>query len=208
MSQAERWDELAKLLSDVANTEYQQVSDLFSRLGDLYRIQFSQGEQAARYYAQTLLLDPTEENARSGLTTLIADNPDAAKPAVQALTKAYAATDDWRLALDLLEPRLVAAEDDSERARILLDTAKIQEKNALDALAASTANRFDSPVFRAMSPTNSISYFLDVEVSLRLFFRRRQTAIGLSENRSRNLSLYARLSIARLNQYKTGTFGG
>jgi len=135
MSQDDRWEELAEILGNVATTGYKQVSDLFCRLGDIHRTKFDNVEQAARYYANTLMLEPSNEDAQAGLKDMI-NHPDAATMAVKALTRAFEATDDWQGLIDLLEPRLIAASDNRARARLLADVGRLQETNLSDADAA------------------------------------------------------------------------
>ncbi len=135
MTLATRWNELATLLEGAADNQYAHAVALLSRVGDICRIELDQIERAANFYKQTLLLAPGNEPARAGLKTVIA-NENAQPGAVEALSDAYRATDDWQLTLDLLDTRLKVAENDTKRAALLVEAAELQANRGQDSSAA------------------------------------------------------------------------
>ncbi len=131
LTRAERWAELADVLSRAAQDEVARFTALQTQLGDAYRTRLAKPELAVLRYRTALQVDPTHPAARVGQTTLIAHN--ACRPiAVSSLAEAYKQTDEWENTVSLLEARLAAAARASDKAEILIETARLYEEKAGD----------------------------------------------------------------------------
>jgi tetratricopeptide (TPR) repeat protein len=140
--------ELAALLEAEATgaAEPARAADLFRRLGDLHRAQPGHIEDAVAAYDLALEQRADDPGARRGLSALVGAL-DAADPAtrralqgaVASLSRVYGAADDFGAMIDLLEPRLLAAESDADRVAILGETAALAERRAGDAVGAFAA---------------------------------------------------------------------
>src|SRR5262249_38146608 len=70
LSRAERWPELAEVLSQAAASEVARFTQLQTQLGDAYRERLGKPEDAARRYRSALQVDPTHAGARTGQKAL------------------------------------------------------------------------------------------------------------------------------------------
>jgi tetratricopeptide (TPR) repeat protein len=131
LSRAERWPELAEVLSRAAQDEMARFTALQTQLGDAYRTRLGKPDLAVLRYRTALQVDPRNPGARAGQITLISH--EACRPiAVASLAEAYKQTDEWQHTVALLEPRLAAATSSSRRAEILTETAQLFEHQGKD----------------------------------------------------------------------------
>ena len=168
LEKTSRWTELAALLEhEAALTEAtDRGADLWVRVGDLHRERTGRLGESIAGYDLALSLRAQDAGARRGLEDLVArlssrangGVPESEIPALLGaatalLGRMYAASDDWAGTIALLEPRVVAAADDSARAAILVETAGLLERRGRDASAT-----FDA-IFRALSlaPTKALA---------------------------------------------------
>ena len=135
LSRAERWRELADVLSHAAARQIARFTDLQTRLGDAYRERLDQPELAAQRYRSALQVEPRDEAALRGQRALVADDRCRAL-AIESLAEAYERSSDWKKTLELLEARLSIQNSDSARAELLLRAAELHEQRADDARAA------------------------------------------------------------------------
>jgi tetratricopeptide (TPR) repeat protein len=155
LEKAERWTDLASLLEQsahAADTESRRA-ELWRRLGDVQRDRTLEWAKAVKSYEASLshseaLVDGAEGTDRTrapleGLENLLGRidaGSDGDRPilsaAVGVLQRAYAESDDWQRMTELLEPRLIAAENDAVRTEILGQTAVLIEQRKGDASAA------------------------------------------------------------------------
>jgi tetratricopeptide (TPR) repeat protein len=135
LSRAERWPELAEVLSQAAAGEVVRFTELQTQLGDAYRERLGKPEEAVKRYRVALQVDASHARAREGQRALLADERCRA-PAVESLADAYAHTDEWRNTLSVLEQRLVALITPAERASVLVEAAKLYEERAKDQSSA------------------------------------------------------------------------
>ena len=167
LEKTSRWSDLAALLEhEAAITDAtDRGADLWVRVGDLHRERTGSLGEAIAAYDLALSLRADDAGARRGLEDLIArlgspangvpvsEVPALLGPATALLGRIYAAADDWAGTIALLEPRLLAADDDAARVAILVATADLLERRRDDASAA-----FDA-IFRALSltPTETLA---------------------------------------------------
>jgi hypothetical protein len=138
LASARRWDALGALLAETAIRDRARAAALTARLGDASRLHLGQPAEAARWYRRALEADAAHADARAGLAALLA-TPASRGAAVAALLGAAAETDDWRLTLSLLEPRLAGADGPAAEAAVLRESARIAETRADDKAAALAA---------------------------------------------------------------------
>ncbi len=133
---AARWDELLALLGRAAGeASGGRRADLLARAGDAHREHLGDSAAAVDVYRAALVADPGHSRARAGATALLDDT--ACRPAaVDALARAYAATDAWESTLGLVEHRLDVAPDAAARAAVLMEAADLREGRAEDAAGA------------------------------------------------------------------------
>ncbi len=142
LRKAERWRKLAGLLdrgSAAAQTPERRAVLLY-QLGDLQRLQLSKFDKAVASYDAALLADPRCEGARTGLRALLSD-PAHRAAAVDVLIRAFTATDEWRLTLELTEHRLASSADARARVRVLREVAQVAEDRGKDQALAFHAMR-------------------------------------------------------------------
>ena len=142
LSLSESWSELAALLlrgAEIAQTG-ERRAELLERLGDLQMLRLGDVSSAISSFEAALAAHPQHRGARDGLHALLADAAHRAA-VVTVLLKAFTATDEWPLVLDLTEHRLLSAPDARARARILKEVALLAEERAADAPAAFDAMR-------------------------------------------------------------------
>ncbi|HMI92657.1 MAG TPA: hypothetical protein VK509_14880, partial [Polyangiales bacterium] len=135
LSRAERWPDLAEVLSQAASRQIGRFTELQTRLADAYRERLGKPELAAERYRSALQVDPRDEAALRGQHALIGDE-NCAAVAVASLADAYRATDDWRKLLGLLDARLAVESSLPARAKLLSEAAVLQEQRAEDPKAA------------------------------------------------------------------------
>jgi tetratricopeptide (TPR) repeat protein len=133
-----RWEALGTLLSETATRDRARAATLAVRLGDTCRLHLGAPERAAAWYRRALEADPAHRDARAGLAALV-ETPESRAPAVAALLAAAVETDDWRLTLSLLEPRLALADGPVAAAAVLRESARLSETRADDRPAALAA---------------------------------------------------------------------
>jgi len=131
MSERGRFSELARLLDGATCRERDHSLARLCRLGDVYRVELEDHGAAARVYARALELDARCEPARAGLCTLLSIK-NCAQEVTTALERAYIATDDWQLRIDLLDARVAAAVDPAQQAACMLEVAALCEQRAGD----------------------------------------------------------------------------
>jgi len=131
LSRAERWPELAAVLSQAAQTEVQRFTELQTQLGDAYRARLAKPDLAVLRYRSALQVDPNHARARDGQRALI-DHELCRSIAVSSLAEAYRQSDEWKSTLDLLESRIDSAKSPEECAAILVESAQLAETRAHD----------------------------------------------------------------------------
>lgn len=131
LSRAERWPELAEVLSRAAEGEVGRFTTLQTQLGDAYRVRLGKPEQAVLRYRTALQIDPRHPAARAGQATLVPHEGTRAI-AVSSLADAYRLTEEWQHVVALLEPRLLSTPAAEERAKILIETAQLCEQKLND----------------------------------------------------------------------------
>lgn len=132
LSRAERWDELADILREAAQSEVQHFTELQTNLGDAYRTRLGKPELAVLRYRSVLQVDPAHAAAREGQTALLSV-PECRAIAVASLSEAYRQTGEWQAELSLLETRLLTTESEDKRAELLLVAAREWERLGQDA---------------------------------------------------------------------------
>ncbi len=137
-ARAGQWSPLRALLEGVAEREVGRAVGRLLRLADTLRERLDDPAASLARYVRAAQVDPTSAGARAGLAALLAD-PACKAGAVEALSRAHAATDDWRAALDLAAERLAVSPDAASGVAILRETARIAETRAADPLAAARA---------------------------------------------------------------------
>lgn len=149
LSRERRFAELSALLEAEATaaTDVARAASLWSRVGDLARVEAQNLDEAVAAYDLALEHRLDDPGARRGLEALIASlAPDldaaptrgALGAAVTSLCRVYAAADDPAAMIALLEPRMAAARSDADRVGILRETATLLERRAGDPSGAFT----------------------------------------------------------------------
>ncbi|MDD9936468.1 MAG: hypothetical protein OXT09_22845 [Myxococcales bacterium] len=135
LARAERWEELADVLSQAAGHQIARFTELQTRLGDAYRERLDKPELAAERYRSALQVDPENASARQGQIALMDD--ERCRPiAIDALADAYGQTGEWQSTLGLLEARLSIEESGTGQAEILIEAAVLYEDRANDLQSA------------------------------------------------------------------------
>jgi tetratricopeptide (TPR) repeat protein len=127
-----RHRDLAGVLGGAATRERERASRLLTRLGQLEAGELGEPPAALLWYRQALMADPGSPTAREGMRALLVDAATADE-AARALARAYEATDDWRLLLELTDLRLGAAGSRIEQARLLREAALMHLERAKSA---------------------------------------------------------------------------
>ncbi|HHH28695.1 MAG TPA: tetratricopeptide repeat protein, partial [Polyangiaceae bacterium] len=135
MSEADRHAELAHLLAGAAAEDRTRSASMSARLGVLHLEHLDDPEQALRWLADAVALEPGHEQARAGLTKLLESGPQAAE-AARVLHEAYEKTGEHDKTLGLLELRLTTARDRPTQARLLREAAAIYTKHGNDPVSA------------------------------------------------------------------------
>lgn len=135
LGRAERWQELADVLSQAAAHQIGRFTELQTRLGDAYRERLDQPELAVHRYASALKVDPRLEAARKGQHALLHD-PRCRASAIESLVDAYERSSEWEKTLGLLEDRLSIESSEVARAKLLLRAAELYEQHTGDPRAA------------------------------------------------------------------------
>lgn len=147
LSRERRFAELSTLLEAEATaaTDVARAASLWSRVGDLARVEAQNLDEAVAAYDLALEHRLDDPGARRGLEALIAHiELDAAATrgargaAVASLCRVYAAADDPAAMIALLEPRMAAARSDADRVAILRETATLLERRVGDPSGAFT----------------------------------------------------------------------
>jgi tetratricopeptide (TPR) repeat protein len=135
LGRAERWQELADVLSQAAAHQIARFTELQSRLGDAYRERLDQPELAVQRYASALKVDPRLPAARHGQHALLGD-ARCRPSAIESLVDAYERSGEWDKTLGLLEDRLSIEPTEVGRAKLLMRAAELHEQHAGDQHAA------------------------------------------------------------------------
>jgi tetratricopeptide (TPR) repeat protein len=139
-----RFDELEVLLASAAEREPDDAirAARLRRLGDVLRGPRADRAGATFAYRDALRAWPGDTGARDGLLSIVKDGPSAdAAIAVESLSAAFAATDEWRSTLEIVDARLENAGLDARRVAILLEAAKLHEQRGEDLRSALRALR-------------------------------------------------------------------
>jgi len=126
-----RWQELSDLLARTGKRDRTQLAELYCRLGELYREHLDRPIDAVRAYGHALETDPAQAQARAGLMALL-DVADCQSPAIAALVRSYSVTREISPLVALVERRLLLCVDDAARARLLVETAELVERDGGD----------------------------------------------------------------------------
>ena len=129
LAQVERWPEWLALGTRIGEKEKAHLVALVVGLADICRTKLADGPAATSWYARALAVDPKSTGARDGLAALL-DHATCQPTAVDALSRAFQASDDWASLLGLLPHRLAVAADDRARARLLAEAAQLAETRA------------------------------------------------------------------------------
>lgn len=141
LERARRFDELVALLEAEATgtPDAARSAAQWRKIGDLHRAETGNLEEALAAYELALEQGPGDAGARGGLEALLgALDPSAVATrrtlvsAVGALSRVYAAADDFTSMIAMLEPRLAAAATEPERVAVLNETATLLERRADD----------------------------------------------------------------------------
>jgi tetratricopeptide (TPR) repeat protein len=138
MTQTQRWKELAELLAGSAGTGRDRAARMLTRLGDIHRQYLGDPDRAADYYAKALGVDAANHDGLVGLRALLTV-PSCGPMAGEALAQAFRVTGDWESGLAILDERLAAAATDMDRARLLVEAAKLYEQRSGDLIKARAA---------------------------------------------------------------------
>ncbi|MEM9460609.1 MAG: tetratricopeptide repeat protein [Myxococcota bacterium] len=138
MAQASRFPELAQIIEQSAQRGRLDSSRLLARLGDLQRDELRQPSEAVRCYGEALGVDPSDEQARSGLQALLSEER-CAGAAAELLARAYRITDDWTLLLELTEVRVEGSSSPRAAVAVLREAAELHEHRGGDQSAAQAA---------------------------------------------------------------------
>lgn len=136
LTQRGRFSKLARIYETITTQEQVARVENLCRLAELYRIEPADMEGAVRCYARALELAPDWEPARAGLRALLGVSSQCALQITSALARAYEATDDWQLCVELLDARLGAVQCTKTQARLMLEVAELCELRGCDARAA------------------------------------------------------------------------
>lgn len=195
LARQERWAELAELLSSATGRGSEQIADLSTRLGDVYRAQLGKAAQSVACYGAALTADPAHAGAREGLLATL-DDAEARPAAVALLGKLYRGREEWPELAKIVESRLEVTADPLGKADILRETAEIQEKRLGDLGAAlgllrrtfaitPTDRELERDVVRLAETTSDWSTLIDAYrdgiVSLGDGNRRRTAELRMSE---------------------------
>jgi len=143
LTTAKRFAELADLLQAAAKreTDEKRRAEILARLGDVHREQLGELAVAAEIYRASLEDEPSTAGARAGLRAIL-ERADAAairSSAANTLATAYRTTSDWAALLEIVEHRVAVAGNDLDRAKILVEAARLHEERASDPASALSA---------------------------------------------------------------------
>ncbi len=140
LTAAKKFDALAEHLQAAARREADEKrrAEILARLGDVHREQLGDLAAATQKYREALADEPSTAGARAGLRAILerADDGATRAAAATALATAYHTTDDWAALLEIVEHRVGVATNDDERARVLIEAARLYEQRASDPAAA------------------------------------------------------------------------
>ncbi len=152
-----RWSDLASVLERAAGHETERVADLSCRLGEVFRTRLGQPSQAVGCYEASLRADPVHEGARAGLAALLGSSEAGAR-AVEVLSELFVKREEWTELAGIVEFRLEVAEGAESKAKVLRETAMLEERHKSDQESALDYLR------RAMAET-PLDVTLDDEVA-------------------------------------------
>lgn len=138
MSQSGRFAELAAIIEQSAQRSRLGSAVLLSRLGDVHRHELGQPSEAVRCYGEALGVDPSDKQARAGLTALL-EHESCAGAAAELLARAYRITDDWQPLLELVEVRVAGGQTPRTAVAVLREAAALYENRSADLPAAQAA---------------------------------------------------------------------
>ncbi|MCA9581520.1 MAG: tetratricopeptide repeat protein, partial [Myxococcales bacterium] len=135
LRRAERWDEVAELLTRAATREASHVARVLGEAADIERSKLGKARSAAERYSLALAVDASSESAREGLLELLPDH-DCRDVAAEALGQAYRRTADWRGVVGLVDFRVEGASSPEEKVHVLREAAQLHEAHGEDPEAA------------------------------------------------------------------------
>lgn len=139
LARAERWGELLELLDRAGETETDPArrAMLRARAGDVFRGRGDAPEATLAAYGSALDDAPGQADALAGMRAML-DVGSAHDAATAALERAFRRTSDWGSIVGLVEHRLAATAEASERLAVLRESAEIAEERQVDAQQALT----------------------------------------------------------------------
>jgi tetratricopeptide (TPR) repeat protein len=137
LTDSEKWSQLAEILGGAVGRELGETATRLVRLADVSREQLDDAAQAAELYRRALVLDPSDADARAGMSKLLEGSQAAT--AAEALWRAYETNGEWEQMLELVPARSAAELDSAKRAQIFADAARLHEERGEDATAACAA---------------------------------------------------------------------
>lgn len=135
LAETGRWQEMADLLENASGRATQRTTARLIRLGDALRAHLDQPVRALAAYRNAIAIDPSNKEARAGLTALLEVDATRAT-AADALAQAFRINGDLGGVLDLLPARLAEAKDDRTRLALLREAAQLRLEHKHDAAGA------------------------------------------------------------------------
>lgn len=127
-AEAGRWEEYSSLLDGAAERESLNIASILARLGEVCRDQLDAPDRAVDFYNRSLRINPGQAEAIAGMRQLLEDDEGRRGEVADILARAYESTSNWEQVLELLEHRLAMARTAAAQARLLRDTATLQEQ--------------------------------------------------------------------------------
>lgn len=124
-----QWEEYASILDGAAERESSHIAGILARLGEVCRDQLTSPDRAVAFYQRSLRIVPGQEGALTGLRAMLDDDEERRGEIAEILALAYEQTESWEQVIELLEYRLDVAGGFSAQARLLRETASIQEEH-------------------------------------------------------------------------------
>ena len=131
MTRAGRFAELADLMRRGLADHHPRAARWLVRLADILHRELQRPERALGLYVQALGLDGRCGPARDGLSEL-APQQAYARSALDALARSRRELGEWNAFVQLTSARVEHAESDSQRARILFESAHVEEEELSD----------------------------------------------------------------------------
>ncbi len=135
LAEVGRWRELTDLLERTSDRDVKRTTHRLNRLGEALATHLGEPVRALAAFRAALAIDPVNDEARSGLLTLL-EVPEHRKAAADALAASYRENQDWGGFLKLLPARLADAADERTRLALLREAAYIQLNSTGDLAGA------------------------------------------------------------------------